>query len=84
MGMTLSPEGRGVRLGAVGLLTLATLVGTGAAAHADAAIQALPAGCSGTAPIKCHYAVPPGNYDVTVSSVVPLPPRPTCGWRPGA
>ena len=67
MSMTLSPEGRGVRLGAVGLLTLATLVGTGAAAHADAAIQALPAGCSGTAPIKCHYAVSPGNYDVTVS-----------------
>jgi lysophospholipase L1-like esterase len=66
MRMTLRLEGHGVRLGAVGLLTLATLVGTGAA-HADAATRALPAGCSGTAPIKCHYAVSPGNYDVTVS-----------------
>jgi lysophospholipase L1-like esterase len=66
MGMTSRLEGHGVRLGVVGLLTLATLVGTGAA-HAGAATRALPAGCSGTAPIKCHYAVSPGNYDVTVS-----------------
>ncbi|MCQ9179338.1 rhamnogalacturonan acetylesterase [Streptomyces sp. IBSBF 2953] len=50
----------------MGLMTLATLVGTGAA-HADPATRGLPAGCSGAAPIKCHYAVPPGNYDVTVS-----------------
>jgi len=27
---------------------------------------ASPAQCSGTAPIKCHFDVPPGNYDVTV------------------
>ncbi len=27
---------------------------------------ALPAGCSGTAPITCHFDVAPGNYDVTV------------------
>jgi lysophospholipase L1-like esterase len=27
---------------------------------------ALPAQCAGTAPIKCHFDVPPGNYDVTV------------------
>jgi lysophospholipase L1-like esterase len=37
----------------------ATLVPSPAAA-------ALPAQCSGTAPIKCHFDVPPGNYDVTV------------------
>lgn len=67
MGMSLTLSGgHGARLGAAGLLTLATLVGTGAA-HADAATRALPAGCSGTAPIRCHYAVSPGNYDVTVS-----------------
>ncbi|MGR6973804.1 rhamnogalacturonan acetylesterase [Streptomyces cynarae] len=61
------PGGHGARLGAAGLLALASLVGTGAL-HADAATpQALPAGCSGTSPITCHYAVPPGNYDVTVS-----------------
>jgi lysophospholipase L1-like esterase len=66
MGMTSRLQGHGGRLGAAGLLTLAALVGTGAA-HADAATRALPAGCSGTSPIKCHYAVSPGNYDVTVS-----------------
>jgi len=31
-----------------------------------AAPSALPAGCSGTAPIHCHFDVAPGNYDVTV------------------
>ncbi len=31
-----------------------------------AAPSALPAGCSGTAPIQCHFDVAPGNYDVTV------------------
>jgi lysophospholipase L1-like esterase len=37
-------------------------------AHADAARpQALPAGCSGTSPVTCHYALSPGNYDVSVS-----------------
>ncbi|GAB2728884.1 rhamnogalacturonan acetylesterase [Streptomyces bullii] len=59
------PEG--ARLAAAGVLTLAALAATGAA-HADAAApRALPAGCSGTSPITCHYAVSPGNYDVTVS-----------------
>lgn len=59
--------GHGARLGAAGLLTLAALAGTGVA-HADAdAPRALPAGCSGTSPITCHYGVSPGNYDVTVS-----------------
>ena len=38
------------------------------AAGADAATAlALPAGCSGTSPVTCHYAVSPGNYDVSVS-----------------
>jgi lysophospholipase L1-like esterase len=35
-------------------------------AMAAAVQEALPAQCSGTAPIKCHFAVAPGNYDVTV------------------
>ncbi|WP_328336522.1 rhamnogalacturonan acetylesterase [Streptomyces violaceus] len=62
-----SRDGRGAQLGAAGLLTLAALVGTGAT-HAEAAApRALPAGCSGSSPITCHYAVAPGNYDVTVS-----------------
>jgi lysophospholipase L1-like esterase len=33
---------------------------------AAAAPRALPPQCSGTAPIRCHFAVSPGNYDVTV------------------
>ncbi len=33
---------------------------------ATAQPSALPAGCSGTAPILCHFDVAPGNYDVTV------------------
>ena len=33
---------------------------------ATAAPQALPSQCTGTAPIKCHFDVSPGNYDVTV------------------
>ncbi|MEU5262791.1 rhamnogalacturonan acetylesterase [Amycolatopsis sp. NPDC021455] len=33
---------------------------------AVAAERALPPQCSGSAPIKCHFAVSPGNYDVTV------------------
>ncbi|WP_232828895.1 rhamnogalacturonan lyase family protein [Kribbella monticola] len=37
-----------------------------AAPTAQTAPAALPAGCSGTAPIRCHYDVAPGNYDVTV------------------
>jgi lysophospholipase L1-like esterase len=31
-----------------------------------AAPMALPPQCSGTAPIRCHYDLSPGNYDVTV------------------
>ncbi len=31
-----------------------------------AAVSALPPQCSGTAPIRCHFDVAPGNYDVTV------------------
>ncbi|MBE8522718.1 rhamnogalacturonan acetylesterase [Amycolatopsis sp. H6(2020)] len=45
-------------------LAAATLV---PAPEVAAAVQkALPAQCSGTAPITCHFAVAPGNYDVTV------------------
>jgi hypothetical protein len=39
----------------------------GVGATRAAAAQALPSGCSGSSPIKCHYDVSPGNYDVTVS-----------------
>ncbi|MET7698929.1 rhamnogalacturonan acetylesterase [Streptomyces sp. NPDC005485] len=49
------------------MLTLSALIGTGAVQAGAATPQALPAGCSGTSPITCHYAVSPGNYDVTVS-----------------
>ncbi|MEU1105975.1 rhamnogalacturonan acetylesterase [Streptomyces tibetensis] len=59
--------GHGARLAAAGLLTLAALAGSGVAQRAAAAPQALPAGCSGTSAITCHYGVAPGNYDVTVS-----------------
>lgn len=54
-------------LGATSVLVAGTFAGAEAASAADAARQALPAGCSGTSPITCHYAVAPGNYDVTVS-----------------
>jgi lysophospholipase L1-like esterase len=47
------------------VLTVAT--GLGVFAGVGTAAAALPAGCTGTSPISCHYAVPPGNYDVTVS-----------------
>lgn len=57
---------RTVRPDAAGLLTLAALA-CASAADATAAPRALPAGCSGTSPITCRYAVAPGNYDVTVS-----------------
>jgi lysophospholipase L1-like esterase len=68
MNMALSRCGRhGARLGAAGILTLAALAGTGVAYADTATPQAPPAGCSGTSPITCHYAVSPGNYDVTVS-----------------
>ncbi|MDQ7807339.1 rhamnogalacturonan acetylesterase [Amycolatopsis sp. A133] len=45
-------------------LAAATLVP--APAVAAAVQKALPAQCSGTGPIKCHFAVSPGSYDVTV------------------
>lgn len=49
------------------VLALAALTGTSAAHAGAAGSQALPAGCSGTSPIICHYSVAPGNYDVSVS-----------------
>ncbi|MFJ8085254.1 rhamnogalacturonan acetylesterase [Streptomyces sp. NPDC096205] len=58
---------RTARPGAAGLLTLAALTGAGAAHAGTATAQALPAGCSVTSAVTCHYAVSPGNYDVTVS-----------------
>jgi lysophospholipase L1-like esterase len=56
---------RGV-LVSTGVLALAGLAGgtIHAAMAADAA--ALPAGCTGTSPIVCHYNVAPGNYNLTV------------------
>ncbi|HEU5427370.1 MAG TPA: hypothetical protein VFU74_10875, partial [Actinocrinis sp.] len=48
-------------------LMLGALAGVGAVSAAAAAPRALPAGCSGSSPVTCHYAVSPGNYDVTVS-----------------
>lgn len=45
-----------------GVAAAALLPGNGAAVAAPA----LPAQCSGTAPIKCHFDVSPGNYAVTV------------------
>lgn len=50
-----------------GALALGVLVGFGTTSAAAAVPRALPAGCSGSSPITCHYAVSPGNYDVTVS-----------------
>lgn len=43
-------------------VTAAALVPTSSAA----AEQALPPQCSGTSPIRCHFNVAPGNYQVTV------------------
>ncbi|GAA1749087.1 rhamnogalacturonan acetylesterase [Nonomuraea bangladeshensis] len=51
------------------LLTIATVAALTAAtvlAIPPAQAAALPAGCTGTAPIVCHYDVPPGNYDLRV------------------
>lgn len=58
---------RDARRGTAALLTLAALSGAGAAHAGTASAGALPAGCTGTSPITCHYAVAPGNYDVTVT-----------------
>ncbi|MET7733391.1 rhamnogalacturonan acetylesterase [Streptomyces sp. NPDC005402] len=60
-------RGRGARAGVAGALALWALIGTGAAHAGTAGEGALPAGCSGTSPVTCHYALAPGNYDVTVS-----------------
>jgi lysophospholipase L1-like esterase len=48
-------------------LTFGAVAGFGVVHAAAAVPRALPAGCSGSSPITCHYAVSPGNYDVTVS-----------------
>lgn len=65
-----SRKGSAVRRTAAVVLSLGTLIGTGtanAATATTASPQALPSGCSGSSTITCHYAVAPGNYDVTVS-----------------
>ena len=50
----------------VGLAASAVVVGVVASPASAATDPALRAKCTGTAPIKCHYAYNPGNYDVTV------------------
>jgi lysophospholipase L1-like esterase len=55
-----------VSLNRLVLLTAATIATVLAPVPAVAAAAALPPQCSGTAPIKCGFAVAPGNYDVTV------------------
>src|SRR5947209_14091348 len=69
MDRTVAPGGRrfAVRVAAAGVLAAGALAGIGAVSASAAAPRALPAGCSGSSPITCHYAVSPGNYDVTVS-----------------
>ena len=52
---------------AAGILIAGTFAASEAVSAATAVPQALPAGCSGTSPIYCHYGVAPGNYNVTVS-----------------
>ena len=54
-------------LAGAGLLTAGVIGGVGAVSASAAAPRALPSGCSGSSPIKCHYDVSPGNYEVTVS-----------------
>ncbi|HZF87880.1 rhamnogalacturonan acetylesterase [Streptomyces sp.] len=58
---------RGARLGTAALLALTALSGNDVAHAGAASGGVLPAGCSGTNPMTCHYAVAPGNYDVTVT-----------------
>ena len=48
------------------ILSSALIVGSLSPLPVAAQAAALPAGCSGTAPISCHFDVAPGNYDVTV------------------
>ena len=52
---------------AASALALGVLAGVGAIGATAATAPSLPSGCSGSSPIKCHYDVSPGNYDVTVS-----------------
>lgn len=47
------------------ILTSAVTVAALGPVPAGAVPAALPAGCSGPAPIRCHFNVAPGNYDVT-------------------
>lgn len=42
--------------------------------------RGLPAGCSGTSPITCHYDVAPGNYDVSVTLGSPTSAGQTAMW----
>ena len=51
----------------VAALISGALAGFGAGTAAAAVPRALPAGCSGSSPITCHYSVSPGNYEVSVS-----------------
>ncbi|MFJ3673288.1 rhamnogalacturonan acetylesterase [Streptomyces sp. NPDC090106] len=61
------------RTGGIALLTALTalsgVLATPASAHGRGEHPVpgatLPSACSGTAPIVCHFDVPPGNYDVT-------------------
>ncbi|MFE2943643.1 rhamnogalacturonan acetylesterase [Streptomyces sp. NPDC059255] len=62
--------GRGLPLrhaGAVLLaaLTAATVLSSPARAGAPGRAPGLPAGCAGTSPVVCHFAVAPGTYEVT-------------------
>ncbi|MEV7144739.1 rhamnogalacturonan acetylesterase [Streptomyces tauricus] len=56
------------RVSGVALLTAVTAFAGVLAAPAQAhgtLRSGLPAGCTGTAPVTCHFDVPPGTYDVT-------------------
>ncbi len=55
---------RTVAAGAGTLVAASLVVAVGTT---GAAAAALPASCTGTSPITCHYDVSPGNYNVTVS-----------------
>ena len=55
-------------MAAVAVVTVLALSPSGASAASDDAdgdLGASVAGCTGTAPIVCHFDVAPGNYDVT-------------------
>ncbi|MFD5746907.1 rhamnogalacturonan acetylesterase [Streptomyces sp. NPDC127033] len=46
-------------------LTVATALSSPARAGAPERAPGLPAGCAGTSPVVCHFAVAPGTYEVT-------------------